>query len=161
MSKTDEPGAFLDRWPRSNLPAISAHAFREVRPRDSMTREERKTVDEMHRQELTLRAEKALIFLAGISVADIARLIEQIGLNLMQDSQRTLTEAEDTLNAEFLRKFRAFQDRSLAQGAHDILEIQALAKENIMDIVVDSPNFRQLPPEKRSLISRLFGRGTD
>jgi len=53
-------------------------------------------------------------------------------------------------------KFRAFSERSLGQGAHDILELQALAGENVRDIVVDSPNFRELPPEKQSRIRQIL-----
>jgi hypothetical protein len=159
-NKTEDPGAFLSKDPRLDVTTAGERSITQVRLRQGPTREERRTEEELHRQLLATRVEKAIITIAALSIADIAKIIECIGLDLMQHAQETMAEAEGSLNTEFLRKFRAFADRSLGQGAHDILEIQALAKENVMDIIVDSPNFRELPPEKRSLIQRLFGSGS-
>jgi len=125
--------------------------------RQGASREELRTFQEMHRQALSVRVEKLIAAVAIYSVADLAKLTEHIGLDLILHAQHTMGRAEATLNPEYLVKFQAFAERSLGQGAHDVLEIQALAKENVIDIIADSPNFRELPPEHKSWLRRIFG----
>lgn len=126
-------------------------------PRAGATREERRTHEELHRQTLAVRVEKIIVSLAAYSVADLAKVVDRIGLDLVQHSLGTMSLAKATLDDEYLAKYREFASHSLGLGLHDLIEIQALAKENVLDIIADSPNFRELPPEHKSWIRRLFG----
>lgn len=125
--------------------------------RHGASREELRTIQEMHRQSLAVRAERVIIAIAAHSVADLAKLMEHTGLDLIQHAQATMDVARTTLRPEYLEKFTVFADRVLGQVAHDLLEIQALARENALEILVDTPSFKDLPEEKRSFLRRLLG----
>lgn len=106
---------------------------------------------------LALRIEREIGALAILSVAELETIVERTGLEIMQDAQDTMAEAESTLNPEYLAKFKKFTEYAHGQGMRDILEIQALGAENVREIAANITTYRHLPPEKKPLIDRILG----
>jgi hypothetical protein len=128
----------------------------DIKLRKGAGRSEIQAYKDYHRTAIAIRVEKAIFALASMSLGDLKKIVDQIGLDIMQTEQDTMAEAEATLNPEYLRMYQAYLHRSRGQGLNDILQLQFLAGENLREMVVDLPTYQQLPPEKKSLIDRLL-----
>ena len=107
--RTNDDDPFLaDRGDSGGDLAPYRRRSTDISLRQGASREEQRTFQELHRQSLAVRVEKAIIAVGAMSLGDLQNVIEQIGLDVMQHSQDRRAEAEATLNPEFFSKFRAW-----------------------------------------------------
>lgn len=146
---------------RSDRAATSMTLTRLPALRPQARLEERRTNDELHRQQLALEVEHALIAMGTMSAAETAGMVQQLALGLLARAQEHAATARGALDPEHLAYYQRFAHASTMAGLANLIALQSLGQANILEILSSVPDFRDLPRPQRRLLARLFGGGDD
>lgn len=146
---------------RSDRAATSMTITRLPALRPQARLEERRTLDELHRQQLALEVEHALIAMGTMSAAETAGMVQQLALALLARAQEHAAAARGTLDPEHLDYYQRFAHASTMAGLANLIALQSLGQAGLLEVLSSVPDFRDLPRPERRLLARLFGGGDD
>lgn len=143
----------------TNTSQPSPIELRTLRVRGNATPEEIRILNTAERQRLAAQAVEIIHAVGAMTTVEVSRATQYFGLRAMVDAGQRQQEAATLLGKGVgVERFRAFSDRVLEQTMSRLIGHQVLADANLGEIVVELPEFRELPPERQSFIKLIFGR---
>lgn len=129
--------------------------------RPGADREERAALTALQRQQMALKVEEAVIYLAQLSVARLGEICVHSGLEFTERVEDIMDDADTRLHRYRRRFERSFSNLAMARTYHGLLELQQHATDTIILIASGCPTYQELPAEKQGLVRRalsaLFG----